>query len=835
MAVLALFVAGSAIGGAAFGAGSAAAGLIATVGATVGSIIDSQFTMPLLFGSDAGDKAGPRVTDLKPQTASEGSPMNFCFGPENRVAGTIIWQTDLVEHEHKIESGGGKGFGMGGGGSEGTTYTYTVSLAIGVCEGPISAIMKIWADDKVIFDFANGIADFRSDSINFYLGSGAQTADPVIQAHQGAGFVPGFRGTAYIVMENLKLEDFGNRIPNFTFLVQAQPSLPVRDAIALLCARAGLVAGQWDTDHVPGCIRGYNWQGPQSISSVLIPILNAYSIRTQESQGAIRFFPRGGEDIKIIDASLLGARDFGSEPPPAMSITDTTGFKLPTEVQVNYVDPSLSNQRGSVGERRQVAPTRGVSVVDVPFTINQAQALKIAKQTLWTIWSERQSVTFYLPPSVLDLEESDVVQVDYMGNVYQVRILELERGANFVLKITGVIQDSESAVFSDTTIDPREDRDIVGTVYYPPLLNGQIMDLAPLRTLDTNAAGYYRAVSPKNSSKWKGAGLLWSDPSEANFVQIESIADKATAGITLNALPASTGFGKWDTNATVDVLLYSGSFSNDTRINVLGGSNTVLIGDEIVAFQEAELIATNTYRLSNMIRGLRDTNRNQGGVIIPDVIDGNGHRIYSHDAGERVVLLNSGSVAFNVINTSVIGTTKAFRFVPVGGAVDDVNSKMVLLEGNTLRPFPPCRVRGTWDGASNTIEFSWVPVTRDVIRIFGQTGADTLDGDHYEVRLWLDGTGDPDLTDFPILGRRDAADLAHTAFFVDGTGFTYDATTLIGTGIGGIFSGPDHDADADAEKYNIMYHLRCVVIQVTETGRESKPGFGPVRQNFRSP
>jgi len=43
--------------------------------------------------------------------------------------------------------------------------------------------------------------------------------DPKIEAVEGAGLAPAYRGTAYVVFENLQVADYGNRVPQFTFEV----------------------------------------------------------------------------------------------------------------------------------------------------------------------------------------------------------------------------------------------------------------------------------------------------------------------------------------------------------------------------------------------------------------------------------------------------------------------------------------------------------------------------------------------------------------------------------------------------------------------------------------
>src|SRR5690606_19550302 len=55
-----------------------------------------------------------------------------------------------------------------------------------------------------------------------HLGDEEQLPDPFIEAFEGIGGTPAYRGMAYVVIEDFPLEAFGNRIPNFTFEVRRQ-------------------------------------------------------------------------------------------------------------------------------------------------------------------------------------------------------------------------------------------------------------------------------------------------------------------------------------------------------------------------------------------------------------------------------------------------------------------------------------------------------------------------------------------------------------------------------------------------------------------------------------
>jgi hypothetical protein len=195
---------GGAIGGAAIGVSSAVIGR--AVGATLGRLID-QWIMGA--GSDVVP-TGP-VDRFYLSGASEGDPVAKTFG-RVRVGGQVIWASRFKE---EIATTGGSGKG---GGSASSTYTYSVSLALALGEGEITRVGRIWAD---------GVQVAKDDfNLRVYPGDETQLPDAKIEAVEGTGLAPAFRGTAYVVFEDLDLGRFGNRIPQFSFEVfrRAQPA-----------------------------------------------------------------------------------------------------------------------------------------------------------------------------------------------------------------------------------------------------------------------------------------------------------------------------------------------------------------------------------------------------------------------------------------------------------------------------------------------------------------------------------------------------------------------------------------------------------------------------------
>ncbi len=199
MSTLILSSAGAAIGGL-FGPAGTAIGQIA--GTALGGVIDSA-----LFGN-RGAKDGPRLGSLDVMSSSEGAPIPRVYG-RVRLAGQVIWATQLEEVAGTDEAGGGKG--MGGAVDSGATYSYFANFAVGLCEGVIGRVARVWADGKPL----------DLDGINYrvYRGSEDQAPDALIVAKEGAGKAPAYRGLAYVVFERLPLLNFGNRIPQLSFEV----------------------------------------------------------------------------------------------------------------------------------------------------------------------------------------------------------------------------------------------------------------------------------------------------------------------------------------------------------------------------------------------------------------------------------------------------------------------------------------------------------------------------------------------------------------------------------------------------------------------------------------
>jgi len=112
-------------------------------GAAIGSYIDQNYLMPALFPQDPVQ--GPRLSDLKFSSASEGDPSAVTFGI-TRVAGTVIYLGPLIQEKHEEDAGG-----KGGGGQTVITYDYFVDVAVGFCMNEVENFDFLFADGKKVW------------------------------------------------------------------------------------------------------------------------------------------------------------------------------------------------------------------------------------------------------------------------------------------------------------------------------------------------------------------------------------------------------------------------------------------------------------------------------------------------------------------------------------------------------------------------------------------------------------------------------------------------------------------------------------------------------------
>lgn len=243
MAMLAVAAAGAAVGSAALGTGVVAFGMTgAQIGWMVGSMIGSA-----LFAEKA---QGPRIADGKFTSTIYGQAIPISYGTIDHGA-HIAWWSGLNTRTEEI---GGKG----GGGAE--VEKASMNLLLAVCEGPQEAVLRIWANGRLIAQFNGTGFDLDEEvlpggEVRVYLGTEDQTADPTYEAAVGAENAVPYRGMVMVAIDGLEGEQFANRPPSFKVEVTsnlASTTCPTQPFTITPVEHGGLFLGNsglWSQDN----------------------------------------------------------------------------------------------------------------------------------------------------------------------------------------------------------------------------------------------------------------------------------------------------------------------------------------------------------------------------------------------------------------------------------------------------------------------------------------------------------------------------------------------------------------------------------------------------------
>lgn len=207
----------------------AAAGFV--VGGPSGAIYGAQIGMSvggLLDPPKGPTVEGPRLGDLSVQTSTYGQFIPRTYGTIG-LSGNVFWlENNKLKEVVRKKKSGGKG---GGSSSTVKTYTYFATFAVGLCEGPIAGVRRIWVGPDLVYDAGSDdletiiSSNQASAKFTIYTGTDTQQPDPRMQAEMGVANCPAFRGLAYIVVKDLLLTNYGNSVAGAQIKVEVVNSL----------------------------------------------------------------------------------------------------------------------------------------------------------------------------------------------------------------------------------------------------------------------------------------------------------------------------------------------------------------------------------------------------------------------------------------------------------------------------------------------------------------------------------------------------------------------------------------------------------------------------------
>lgn len=625
------------------------------IGGAIGALVGNAIDHAVLFKPKG--REGPRLNELQVQTSSYGTQVPQLFGTM-RVAGTVIWATDL--RETKTKSGGGKGR------PSVTSYSYSASFAVALSARAIRSIGRIWADGNLLRgaagDFKSGVTAFR-----VHGGGEDQPVDPLIAAAQGVGVTPAHRGTAYVLFEDLALEDYGNRIPSLTFEVEADEGAVAIGAIAAAVS-GGRIGGVGLAS-----VEGYAASGAD-VRDAITPLVEAHGLALQ----GLSLMSAAGGSADEIGADALAARVNGR----AVDAVEQSGGAadgVPVALSLRHYDAARDYQAG-VQRVTRPGPGRSERGIELPAVLGADAARGLAGERLASGWTGRATMVLRCGWAALGLEPGMVVRVADAPGLWRIEEREWEAMAvrlslRRVPGAGGVMPGGASSGVIVRQLDAPHGVTTLVLADLPRLTDG--VASAPLVV-----------AAASGGPGWRSAALFaMSGTGEA--VPIGRSAPRAVMGVADTALPTGSVTLVDGQNALL-VTLLAGDMEllSADEAALAQGRNLCLVGRELIQFGVAVQTGEASYRLSDLRRGLRGTEWAMAG----------------HEAGEAFLLIEEERLVEPLAMLGVageIGGTVQLSAIGLGD-VEPVVAELAVT-GEALIPLAPVHLTARTEGGGRAI------------------------------------------------------------------------------------------------------------------------------------
>jgi hypothetical protein len=613
---------------------------------------------------------------------------------------------------------------------------------VAVLGGPLTEASVFYWDPQVF-----STSSFAS--LTFYPGEGLEAYNPARQPIDGTIFAEinegqsighAFAGLAYFKILNLNLNPYGNRFPMFEVIAKQQVH-SYQSALAYVFNRGGMLDSQYDVSKVdPYLMGGYIIRGPMAIREALQPLAVAMDILGQEDEDRIRLFNRTNAEVVVIDDEDIGTAPPGEQSAFPVKFTNVNSSKKASQFVVSFNDIDNDCQPNSVRAIRvDVDPLQQlVNQITLPISMTVLEAQLIADRLLWQSNQQAKRFQMQLPFKYIIVGENTKIQFNAFGKTWVGLVQTAELSATSgCIQVEGFIDHQIEFTAQSSNYSERS-----GNVDRPsplsnPLITG-IVDVAGLFEEDLDIPGVYLPTTQSHPGSLGGSGatggvLFYSEHDAEDYRQVKVLPQNARIGRTTDVL-APGPIGIWDTTSTVNIVLEGdATLENRTEDEVLNGANHGVIGGEVIAWQHATLESDGSWTLSQLLRGLRDTD---DAIALHAVNDG----FYQVDRNTRnFVPLHRA----NLVNKTI-----DFKFVPTRGLVDDAQVVTVTVRSQNAKPFKPTSL--TVSPATNGWLIGWEPVTRVFYDMFGeQLWTDLETSEEYRLELFADGSNV--LTDIPAL------------------------------------------------------------------------------------
>ena len=553
---------------------------------------------------------GNKIADFTVSTAEYGAPVPEILGT-TRVSGNVIYYDDFTAHEHRETQRSGKG-----GHSKTVTisYTYTVAVLMGLCEGPINGVKRVWVGKEIY--------NYPDSNIQMTLWKGTQDQKPwayVTGKHPDKALP--YTGLAYMAGV-IDLGDSGS-MPNYNFEVAGKllntgdgvdvnPADYIRyvlDKVGLskveiigldnyrrYCAAADLLIST-PPDETQS-------KSARDIINEIATLTNAYVFWSNDTFKIVPLDDRTYDTWTPNRTILynLTADDFIPQSGGALV---TYQRKDSSEVYNQFPVEFINRTNGYEKETVSYAVTddivdyglRQASTTQAHYFYTKERAVKLAESLARNGKYSRNKYTFKLDWSFCRLEVGDLVTLTDVNcglNKQVVLIDSVTEGTDGLLTFTAISRpDGE---YSEATYDVHEtDRPYINYNQPAPDTAKPVI-LQPPADLTQNGLELW--IGAKGTADmWGGCDVFVSDDNEHY-----RLAGQITNTARIGNLAAAVAKDATTIEVVVNGTLLSGSEQDAQRGNTL-----CWLDGECLSYQTANLLTNGHWQLTGCIRGQYNT------------------------------------------------------------------------------------------------------------------------------------------------------------------------------------------------------------------------------------
>lgn len=554
-----------------------------------------------------------KISEFTVNTAEYGAVVPEIIGTV-RTAGNVIYYDDFTAHEHRETHKAGKG---GRSKQVSITYTYTVAVILGLCEGPISGIGKVW--------IGKNVHNYPADDIQLTLFDGEENQQPwaYTQGKHPDKALP-YSGLAYMAGV-IDLGDSGS-MPSYNFEVKGRlletgdgidvnPADYIRYVLDKIGKKDMQIIGLEnyrkyckEADLLISSPPDEDAKAAREVVNEIAKLTNAYVFWSNDK-------------LKIVP---LADRPVGNWAPDKTGITDLTaddflpqtGGALVTykrkdssaiynQFPVEFINRANGYEKESVSyeftEDIKNYGVRAASVTNAHYIYTKERAVKIAEQLARNNKYERTQYTFKLDWSLCRLEVGDLVRLtdENSGIFEQVAVINgITEGTDGCLTVTAISRapgDYPAAKYNVHANDrPYIDYnktapDTVPVIFQPPA--------------DLTADGLELWIAAKGKADGWGGCTVYVSDDNTNYRTVGQIAGSARCGkLTQPLSPMPNHPSGNQVMVTCNDQLLSGTAQDAERKNTL-----CWVDGECMSYINANLQSNGAWLLSGLYRGQCNT------------------------------------------------------------------------------------------------------------------------------------------------------------------------------------------------------------------------------------